>query len=112
MRFAAGQRGDTAAQLQITQPNFAQEFQALANFRQNIASDHRLASGEMNRSKSSHASSTGKVAEKIDRRVLRAPPENLPALRQMQPNGPRDWIEPRPFAIGAWLAVSFLPAEP
>src|SRR3954463_15840870 len=52
------------------------------------------------------------VSKKVDGRVHPTAFENLSTLRQMQAHGPGNRVQPRPFAIRAGFAVSFLPAEP
>jgi len=45
--FAARQRGNTTTELEIPKPDFTEEFQALANFRKNVAGDFRRAAFEV-----------------------------------------------------------------
>ena len=101
--FAARKRGNASAQLQIAQADLRQEFQTLANLRQNIPRDDGGAALELH------------PFEKIRRRThrhLRKVVNGRRAFGDGEVNGPRDGVQPRPAAVRADFAIALLPAIP
>ena len=118
MRWASppDKRGDAAAELQIIQADFAQKFQALANFRQNIAGNLGFAplSFTFRKSRERLRPKLGRKNRCSDTRL--AWPFRSVWIQQrtlaVQSHGARERIQSRAIAIRASLAFAFLPFEP
>src|SRR2546426_8188585 len=64
--LAAGERRDAAAKLQIAESDFAEKFQALANFGKDVARDQRFAPFEMDVVEKFAGVFDWQIGEKVD----------------------------------------------
>ena len=124
LRLASGQGRDTASELQITEPDLAQEPQPFANLRQDVARDLRgtiIEPEPMKKLKGLLHRSAGESVNggtgilPVFRLVSRTPHERrgqAGCLSCVEPHGARDRIQSHSFALRTKLAFTFLPTPP
>src|SRR4051812_24527221 len=118
LRFATGKSGDTAAQLKVIEADFAEKFQALGQFRKDVASDFTFTTFQANLAEKVESGFDGSPAKKIDIRKIALQTESVLRStfdrrnRPMQADCACYAIEARALAIGTLFAVPLLPFEP